>query len=105
MESMHPIIKNKLTELTELCKQYRVKVMYVFGSGSTGLMKESSDIDLLISFEEGISIDEYTDNYFSLQYCLREMFSREIDLVTESSLSNPFFIKGVEQTKQLIYGA
>lgn len=102
---MHSIIKNKLADLRDLCRQYRIKAMYVFGSGSTGLMKESSDIDLLISFEDGISVEDYTENYFSLQYRLHELFNRKVDLVTEGSLSNPFFIKGVEQSKQLIYGA
>ncbi|RZL31341.1 MAG: nucleotidyltransferase domain-containing protein, partial [Pedobacter sp.] len=33
------------------------------------------------------------------------LFDREIDLVTENSLSNPYFINEIEQSKQLIYGA
>ena len=101
---MHLIVKEKLDVLKSLCKYFRIKRMYVFGSASTGQMKEESDIDLLISFEDGLSIEEYTENYFSLQYRLRELFKRNVDIVTESSLSNPFFIQGVNQTKELIYG-
>ena len=79
--------------------------MYVFGSANTDAFTPQSDIDFLIDFEKDISIAEYTDNYFALQYALREMFGREIDLVTENSLSNPYFIQDVEQTKELIYAA
>ncbi|MFN7119643.1 MAG: nucleotidyltransferase domain-containing protein [Saprospiraceae bacterium] len=61
-------------------------------------------MDLLISFKD-ISIEEYTDNYFELHYKLQELFQRDIDLLTENSLSNPFFIKQIEETKQLLYAA
>jgi uncharacterized protein len=78
--------------------------MYAFGSVCTDRFTENSDIDFLISFEN-LSFDQYTDNYFDLHYKLQDLFNRRIDLLTENSLSNPFFIKGVDQTKQLIYAA
>ncbi len=61
-------------------------------------------MSILISFEE-ISIERYTDNYFNLHYDLESLFNRKIDLVTEKSLSNPYFIKSIEETKQLLYAA
>lgn len=33
-----------------------------------------------------------------------KIFHRPVDLVTDKSLSNPFFIDSVNQTKTLIYG-
>ncbi len=78
--------------------------MHVFGSVCTDKFNENSDIDILISFDK-LSIEEYTDNYFELHYKLQELFGRKIDLLTDKSLSNPYFIKGLEQTKQLIYAA
>jgi len=35
---------------------------------------------------------------------LRDYFNREIDLITEKSLKNPYFIKEINETKKLIYG-
>jgi len=102
---MHQLLTNNIKNLQALCRKYKVCRMYVFGSVNTDAFTPQSDIDFLIAFEEGISIAEYTDNYFALQYALREMFGREIDLVTENSLSNPYFIQEVEQTKELIYAA
>lgn len=101
---MNRIVGDKLEDLMKLCKTYRVKTMYVFGSVCTDRFNDDSDIDILISFEN-LSVEEYTENYFELHYKLQELFGRKIDLLTERSLSNPYFIKGLEQTKQLVYAA
>jgi len=102
--TMNRIIGDKLDELKQLCKTYKVKTMYLFGSVCTDKFNDSRDIDILISFDN-LSVEEYTDNYFELHYKLQELFGRNIDLLTERSLSNPYFIKGLEQTKQLVYAA
>jgi predicted nucleotidyltransferase len=102
---MNPILLNKIKEIHALCKQYKVSSMYVFGSVNTDLFTANSDIDFLITFQKDISIEEYTNNYFELQYRLRALFNRNIDLVTENSLSNPYFIQSIEQSKQLLYAA
>ena len=98
---MNHILHNKQEALKELCRRYKVKSLYAFGSVNTPRFTEKSDIE----FEPDISIEEYTDNYFLLHNKLTELFRRKIDLVTHRSLSNPFFIADVEQTKQLLYGA
>ncbi len=102
---MNKIITEKLSDLLSFCRSYKVKTLYIFGSAAAGSFNANSDIDFLIAFENGLSIEEYTHNYFELQYHLRNLFNREIDLVTENSLSNPYFIQAIEQTKQLIYAA
>jgi len=99
---MNKILTDRVNDLKQLCETYKVRTMYVFGSVCTENFNENSDIDFLISFDN-LSIDQYTNNYFDLHYKLQDLFKRRIDLLTESSLTNPYFIKGVEQTKQLIY--
>lgn len=101
---MNQIVTSKINELKQLCVDYKVRWMYVFGSVCTEKFGEHSDIDFLISFDE-LPIDQYADNYFELHYKLEDLFGRKIDLVTANSLSNPYFIKGIEQTKRLIYAA
>jgi predicted nucleotidyltransferase len=101
---MDRIVLDRIDELKLLCNKYNVKSMYVFGSVCTDKFNDNSDIDILISFDN-ISIEKYTDNYFELHYKLQDLFDRKIDLLTDKSLSNPYFIKGLEQTKQLIYAA
>lgn len=101
---MNKIVLDRMKELKRLCNIYNIKSMYVFGSVCTNNFNDTSDIDILISFDN-LSIEKYTDNYFELHYKLQDLFGRKIDLLTDKSLSNPYFIKALEQTKQLIYAA
>jgi len=102
---MKSLIENKISELTNLCKALNIKKMFVFGSAVSNKFTEESDIDFLISFNDDISIEEYTDNYFKLHYRLRELFNRDIDIITERTLSNPYFIESINRTKKIIYEA
>lgn len=101
---MQALVKEKMIELKKLYEDYDVKTMHVFGSACTDRFNDESDIDILISFKD-ISIEKYTDNYFDLHYKLQDLFQRKIDLLTENSLSNPYFIESIEETKQLLYAA
>jgi predicted nucleotidyltransferase len=102
---MQKIIENHINELKEICQTLKVKRLFAFGSVVKGNFTDSSDIDFLISFVENITPEEYSDNYFALHYRLRELFHREIDIVTERTLSNPFFIESINESKELIYEA
>jgi hypothetical protein len=46
----------------------------------------------------------YADNYFSVAEKFEEIFCRPVDLITDKSLLNPYFIDTVNRTKTLIYG-
>jgi predicted nucleotidyltransferase len=98
-------IKDKIPQLVMLCKKYRVAAMYLFGSATTDAFNENSDIDFLVSFQKDVILEEYADNYFDLLFEIEDMFERKVDLIAENTLSNPYFIRSVEQTKQLIYAA
>ena len=103
---MNRIVADKIPQLVELCKKYRVERMYLFGSAARDdFDPEKSDIDLLYTFSPELTIEEYTDNYFALHYALDDLFGREVDLVAEKQLASPYFIKNVERDKQLIYAA
>ena len=102
---MQRILENKIGDLKNICLSLGVKKLYAFGSVVSDNFRDDSDIDFLISFSDNLSIKQYTDNYFKLQYKLREMFKRKIDLVTERTLSNPYFIESIDETKELIYEA
>ncbi|MCF6353222.1 MAG: nucleotidyltransferase domain-containing protein [Cyclobacteriaceae bacterium] len=100
---MNSIIKNNIEQITTLCNSYNVKSLFVFGSVCTPDFNKTSDIDLLISFNQ-MNYADYADNFFLLADKFEELFKRPVDLVTDKSLSNPYFIKSVNKTKSLIYG-
>ncbi|NHE57804.1 nucleotidyltransferase domain-containing protein [Cyclobacterium sp. GBPx2] len=103
---MHALIEQRKEELKNICERLKIKRLYAFGSAvASDKLRGNSDIDFLISFDDKISPEEYSENYFQLQYALRNLFNREIDIITERSLSNPYFIESVNKNKVLIYEA
>ena len=100
---MHRIINDNIDKIKTLCINYNVKSLFAFGSVCTEKFNDLSDIDLLISFNE-MDYGDYADNYFSVADKLEELFHRPVDLITDKSLSNPYFIDSVNKTKTQIYG-
>lgn len=101
---MQKLLADNISNIRKLCENHHVKSLFAFGSVCTEQFNDKSDIDLLISFKP-LDYGDYADNYFELAEKLEEVFRRSVDLVTDKSLSNPYFIESVDQTKKLIYGA
>ena len=99
---MQRIISDNIDKIKALCLAYNVKSLFAFGSVCTDKFGDMSDIDLLISFQP-MDYGDYADTYFVLADKFEELFHRTVDLITEKSLSNPFFIDAVNQTKTLLY--
>ena len=87
-----------------LCSTHNVKSLFAFGSVCTELFNDKSDIDLLVSFKP-MEYGDYADTYFELAEKFENLLKRPIDLITDKSLSNPYFIESINHTKTLIYGA
>jgi len=97
-------LNSHIQQIRELCEQYKLERLYAFGSVLTNRFSENSDIDFLYTFKEDIPLLDVVDHYFNFQNELEKTLSRPVDLVSEKSLNNPYFIKEVDNTKQLIYG-
>lgn len=67
-----------------------------------GKYRESSDIDLLVSFQD-MPLLEYADNYFDLLEELETILGRKVDLVVDKSIQNPYLAASVQQSKMLLY--
>lgn len=102
---LHPTFKAQLPLLARLFKEHKIKNAYVFGSVVGDKFTDESDIDFLINFEEGLEPLEKGEIWWSLYDTLRDVFNREVDLLIESSLKNPYFIEEINEKKQLIYAA
>ena len=99
---MNKLLKNNIKQIKIYCQKYDVERLHAFGSIISESFTTKSDVDLLVKFKN-ISFDKYTDNYFKLHELFELIFDCKVDLVTENSLSNPYFIKKVNQTKTLLY--
>lgn len=100
---MQRLISDNIEKIKSLCRAHNVKALFVFGSACTNSFNDKSDIDLLVSFNP-MDYGDYADAYFDLADKFENLFQRPVDLVTDKSLSNPYFIHSVNQTKTLIYG-
>lgn len=96
------LLKNNLDAIKKYCLECDVEKLYAFGSITTDNFTESSDLDMLVQFKD-IPSEQYADNYFKLHQLFEELFRRKIDLITDKSLSNPYFIKKLNQTKVILY--
>ena len=100
---IQPLLYNKLSEVKSVLKKNKVERAYVFGSVCTENFKDESDIDFLVSFDKTIDPIEYGENYFKIIYALQKLLKRDVDLVAEETLKNPYLIKVINKTKTPIY--
>ena len=98
---MNPIEINR-EKLNKLCDAHKVNELYLFGSVLTNKFNDSSDIDMLIQFNQ-VDVLEYFDNYMDLKEKLEQLFLRHVDLVENQAIRNPIFRQVIDREKQLIY--
>ncbi len=88
------MIDKKLKDsLVENLLPYHPARIGIFGSYARGENKKDSDLDVLISFKEKISLLKLVQ----IQQELSDILGVEVDLVTENSLQNPRLRKFIDQ--------
>lgn len=96
------ILDYHINQIKELCSRHGVSKLFVFGSVLTNKFKEDSDIDFLVDFK-GVDLYNYADNYFGLKEDLEKLLNRQIDLLEEKALKNPYLKQSIDSSKKLIY--
>lgn len=101
------LIELNIARITELCKKYRVKRLFVFGSILTDRFNAESDVDFSVDFDRD-SIEkenlDWANIFFGLIEELQSLLGRKVDLVVDSNVTNRYFRKELDATKQLVYG-
>ena len=88
------ILKNK-NHFLLLCRNHKVKYLYAFGSATNAKFdSEKSDIDLLVEIDDPDPI-ERGEKLLSLWEAFEDLFHRRVDLLTESSIKNPYLRKDI----------
>ena len=102
---MSDLVDSRHAEVTALCRRLPVKRLDAFGSVvKGGFDPKSSDLDFLVELEL-MPPAEYAEAYFSLKEGLESVFGRPVDLISASSIVNPYFREGVEASRQRVYAA
>jgi len=102
---MQPIITENREKIAELCRTHHVRRLSVFGSAVRDDFDPTrSDVDFLVEFEP-LGEMEYAPNYFSLLRSFDTVFGRQVDLLTETSIRNPYLRRAIDGEKVALYAA
>ena len=102
---MIDLIRENLDRVRELCEQYHVQRLEVFGSAADGRFRAGeSDVDFIVEFDPTVS-DELADAFFDLIEALEKLFNRSIDLIMldDRTRVNPYFRREIDKSRRVIY--
>ena len=100
---IHPSLVHYRPYIKELFKKHGIKNAFLFGSALSDRFNNQSDLDIIVNFLDYSEPLKVGQSIWDLEDELEALINRKIDLLTERSLKNPFFIKEVNETKELIY--
>jgi hypothetical protein len=93
-------LTENIEQVAALCNKYHVKTLRVFGSVARGESHAKSDIDLLATFSQPISLLQMV----GLERELSALVGRRVDLVTKQSVS-PYLRTRILKESRPIYAA
>ena len=100
---MDTIIDKYREQVALLCQRTGARQLDAFGSAVRDDFDfEKSDLDFLVEFDP-LPPAQYADAYFTLKEGLEALFDRSVDLVTLSSLANPYFRDRVAAERRTLY--
>jgi len=97
------ILDGNIDKVRELCRIHKVIYLFAFGSVLTEKFRSDSDIDFIVDFSD-VKLFEYADNYFNFKYSLENLLKRNVDLLEDKAIRNPYLRKSIDVSKKLIYG-
>ena len=89
--------------IAEFCRRWRVRELSLFGSVLTDDFRPDSDVDVLIVYEEDADGDLW--DHLHAEEELRAILRRDVDLVEEKALKNPFRRHDILRNREVIYEA
>ena len=101
------LIELNIEKIFALCKKYKVRKLYVFGSILTDKFNDNSDIDFSVDFDRDIINREnldWADIFFGFIHEMESIVKRRVDVVVDDYINNDYFREELNKTKRLIYG-
>lgn len=99
--NMNDMTRNTIIpKIREYFKSQPIIRAWIFGSFSRGDETETSDIDILVDFDNNAHVGLF--KYAGIYGDLKELLGREVDLVKNGTLK-PFAVDTVNHDKILIY--
>lgn len=92
-----------MEKIAEFCRKWKIRQFSLFGSVLRDDFGPNSDVDVLVSFQPDSTWDLL--DLVDMRDELVVLFGREVDLVEEEGLRNPFRRSSILSTRQVVYAA
>lgn len=103
---MHSLIETRLPEIGALCRKLAIRRLDLFGSAvGNSFDVNTSDVDVLVEFDTTRPNFDYFNTYFALKEGLERILGRTVDVVSITSIRNPYFRDQVMRTRESLYAA
>lgn len=89
--------------IPDFCRRWQIREFALFGSVLRPDFGPRSDVDVLITFEPGAEWSLLDMGQMRVE--LGEMFGREVDVLEESAIRNPYMLASVQGAKRVVYAA
>ena len=97
------IIDDLRQELPNVCEKYDIAFVDLFGSLARDEEQADSDIDLIIDFNEPRNF-ETSKRFFGFLHSIEDRYGRNVDILTPTSLKNPYLIEEINKDRIRLYG-
>ena len=89
--------------IAAFCRKWKVAEFSLFGSVLRDDFRPDSDVDVLVELapDHGLSLFDWVDMIDEL----KEVFGRDVDLVSKRGLRNPFRRHEILSTREVIHAA
>lgn len=89
--------------IASFCPRHHIKRLAIFGSALREDFRPESDIDVLVEFAPGAQVSLF--DFVRMQEELSHFFGRDVDLVEERGIRNPFRRREILSTAETLYAA
>lgn len=97
-------VAHKSAEIAELCRRHKIIRLELFGSAASGAFRpETSDLDFVVDL--GVYDARVADRLLDFADDLERLLGRRVDLITQRSITNPYFKQSVEASREIVYAA
>ena len=102
--SLPGAVSDRMDALAAACRKYQIRTLWLFGSAVHGTFDPAtSDLDFLVDL--GDYEPTVAERYGGLYMALRDLFDRDVDLVTVRSAGNAEVLDHITETRQVLYAA
>lgn len=92
-----------MEKIKAFCLRWRITEFSLFGSVLRDDFRPDSDVDVMVSFEEGAGWSLY--DIVDMKDELRSLFGRDVDLVEKGAILNPFRRHSIMNNREILHAA